>query len=85
MRRKGRRADALRYRHEDTGGARDYMFIDATGRHWLARATMTLCGHWFSSCDDDHENRRPVWRWDTPEGEPRVTCPDCLAMMKKDE
>lgn len=81
MRRRGRRADAVHYRHEDTGTARDYPLGDSM----YGRETLTLCGHWFSSCDDDPINRRPVWRWDAPAGEPLVTCPHCLAIIADEE
>ncbi len=79
MRRKGRRADALEHRHEDTADGRDYGFHDANGRYWLGRETKTLCGHWFSSCDDDPSRPPKVWRWDGDSDE--VTCPHCLEMM----
>ena len=81
-RRKGRRAAALRYRHEDTCESRDYGFHDAEGRYWLGRSGMTLCGHWFSFCDDDPDREQGVWRWDAADDS--VTCPHCLDMMGED-
>jgi len=83
MRRKGRRADALRHSHEDTAESRDYGFHDAAGNYWMGREGKTLCGHWFSHCDDDPSRPAGVWRWDH-KGD-AVTCPHCLEMMKEDE
>jgi len=84
MRRKGRRTDALQHRHEDTGKSRDYHFHDAAGRPWIGREGMTLCGHWFSYCDDDPNRPPGVWRWDSKDGE-SVTCPHCLEIMREED
>jgi len=92
MRRKGRRADAARHIHEDSAEARDYGFQDPNGFHWIGRETKTLCGHWFSTCDDDKERRIDVWRWDvrcgldvSPDQYEGVTCPHCRAMIDADD
>jgi hypothetical protein len=72
-----RRSDALGYAHEDLPESRDYRF-KADGRTWTGKQTKTVCGHWFSACEDDPDHNANLWRWNRMDDRP--TCPRCVEL-----
>jgi hypothetical protein len=67
---------ALVHAHEDSVHVHSYTFTKQ-GRLFVGLRTRTLCGHWYSTCEDDPAYNRAVWRWHRPDDRP--TCPACVA------